>query len=86
MSFYKGGGGFSAFQDAPLPDLLSTAVALFALRFTGCDLRNIRPECFEFINNAYSNGGFSAGEYDLQTDVEYTFYGLLALGALNLNP
>jgi hypothetical protein len=36
-----------------------------------------------FINGLYVDGGFSAVQADTVTDVEYTFYGLLALGALN---
>ncbi|MEI6436329.1 MAG: prenyltransferase/squalene oxidase repeat-containing protein [Bacteroidota bacterium] len=83
MSFYRVNGGFNALSNAPSADLLSTAVALFALRFTGYDLRLIRPDCFIFIDGLYYEGGFKANALDAQIDVEYTFYGLLALGALN---
>jgi hypothetical protein len=83
MAFYRGNGGFAALTHAPAPDLLSTAVALFALRFSGCDLTLIRPECMEFVENLYDNGGFRAVSQDADADVEYTFYGILALGALN---
>ena len=83
MSFYRANGGFTALTNAPSTDLLSTAVALFALHFTGCDLRLIRPDCFIFIDGLYRNGGFRANTLDNEIDVEYTFYGLLALGALN---
>ena len=81
-SFYRGDGGFAALQRAPSEDLLSTAVALFALHFMDSDLRLIKPECLTFIDNLYDNGGFRATKYDFVTDVEYTFYGLLALGSV----
>lgn len=83
MSFYRGNGGFAALPDAPVPDLLSTAVSLFALQLSGYDLRLIRPDCLNFVDGLYNDGGFSANMQDNEVDVEYTFYGLLALGALN---
>lgn len=81
--YYRENGGFAALKETREPDLLSTAAALFALRFMDCDLRLIRPGCLEFINCLYHDGGFSAVKSDTETDVEYTFYGLLALGAMN---
>jgi hypothetical protein len=82
LSFYTEKGGFKATHAAPLPDLLSTAVALYALRFAGADLRTIKPECLDFIDSLYRDGGFGANAIDQDPDIEYTFYGLLALGAL----
>lgn len=81
-SFYDGKGGFRAVKSAPMSDLLSTAVALYALKFAGVDLRKIRPQCLDYVDGLYNNGGFSANIIDSDTDIEYTFYGLLALGAL----
>ena len=81
--FYRENGGFAALKQTREPDLLSTAAALYALRFMAYDLRLIRPDCMNFINGLYVDGGFSAVQADTVTDVEYTFYGLLALGALN---
>ena len=81
--FYRESGGFAALKETREPDLLSTAAALFALRSMKSDLRLIRPGCLEFINCLYHDGGFSAVKADTETDVEYTFYGLLALGAMN---
>ena len=81
-SFYRGNGGFVALQKAPITDLLSTAVALYALHFIDSDLTNIKPDCLTFVDNLYLNGGFRATELDFDIDIEYTFYGLLALGAL----
>ncbi len=82
LGFYDGRGGFRATRTAPVSDLLSTAVALYALRFAGTDLRLIRASCLEFVDALYRDGGFSASLPDHDIDIEYTFYGLLALGAL----
>jgi hypothetical protein len=81
-SFYRETGGFAALHRAPGEDLLSTGVALFALQFLDEDLRLIKPECLIFVDGLYDQGGFRATSSDLITDVEYTFYGLLALGSM----
>jgi hypothetical protein len=80
--FYRGNGGFAALSEAPAEDLLSTAVALYALQFMDADLKRIKPDCLSFINDLYQEGGFCSMLFDMETDVEYTFYGLLALGSL----
>ena len=82
-SFYRGNGGFAALQAAPSEDLLSTGVALYALYFLDADLREIKPDCLIFVDDLYDNGGFRATSSDFITDVEYTFYGLLALGSMS---
>jgi hypothetical protein len=76
-------GGFSAFKNTPNEDMLSTGVALYALRFVNSDLSIIKPECLTFIDSLYSDGGFCATVSDPDPDVEYTFYGLLGLGSLS---
>ena len=81
--FYRPIGGFAALKNTRDSDLLSTAVALFVLRLMNYDLRTIKPDCFEFISGLYHDGGFAAVTTDNVADVEYTFYGLLALGALS---
>ena len=81
-SFYRGKGDFAALQRAPITDLLSTAVALYALHFIDSNLTDIKPDCLTFVDNLYLNGGFRATNLDFDIDIEYTFYGLLALGAL----
>ena len=71
-------GGFSAAQNAPVPDLLSTATVLFTLYNYG-----IKPavDPLDFIDaHWHESGGFTATLLDDHCDVEYTFYGLLALG------
>lgn len=72
-------GGFSAAKASPIPDLLSTATALFTL---GCyGIRPVYP-AGDFIESHWlDSGGFSATLLDDKSDVEYTFYGLLALGS-----
>jgi hypothetical protein len=75
-------GGIKASKIAPIPDLLSTSVALFALGFIDSNLSIIKPGCLDYITNLYKAGGFVATDIDTQPDIEYTFYGILGLGAL----
>lgn len=74
-------GGFLAHRSAPMPDMLSTAVALFALTNNGIKPRyDARP----FIEAHWLNdGSFAATLLDDHGDTEYQFYGLLALGCLD---
>jgi hypothetical protein len=81
-SFACESGGFKAFAHLENADMLSTAVALFALNYAGCDLRLLKPICLDFIEQNFSYGAFLSGDGDPTADVEYTFYGLLALGVL----
>lgn len=81
-SFAAPTGGFKAFNHLQRADMLSTAVALFALRYAEADLRLIKPATLDFIQSNYSAGAFLSGDDDQTEDVEYTFYGLLALGVL----
>jgi len=76
-------GGFTAAPQAPLPDLLSTATALHALAGEQVPLDNLREPCLDFIDSLWTNAGAFHGHWaDDHVDVEYTFYGLLALGHL----
>ncbi len=71
-------GGFYSSEVAPVPDLLTTAVALFTLRLIGEN----RSDAEDFIDAHWmENGGFAPTIYDEYSDVEYVFYGLLALGS-----
>ena len=81
-SFACPAGGFKAFAHLNNADLLSTAVALFALNYSGYDLRLLKPSCLDFIGQNFAGGAFLSGDGDPTADVEYTFYGLLALGTL----
>lgn len=78
-------GGFLAFPRAPLPDLLSTAVALHALDGMQADLSGLREICLDFVDSLWSaEGGFHGHWADDDLDCEYTYYGLLALGHLTV--
>ncbi len=73
-------GGFAAAKASPVPDLLSTATALFTLKSYGV-LPNYPAR--DFIEAHWMDtGGFAATLLEDRSDVEYTFYGLLALGAI----
>lgn len=73
-------GGFCAERNTPLPDLLSTATALFTLRCYGVEPRYSAAEFIEA--HWLDDGGFAATLMEEESDVEYLFYGLLALGTL----
>jgi geranylgeranyl transferase type-2 subunit beta len=76
-------GGFRAHARIPSADLLSTFTGLVALSDLGAleqvDLAAAREyvEALELLD-----GGYLAGAFDDQADVEYTFYGLAAAGLL----
>lgn len=82
LFLYENGSGFRVFGRVMHCDLLSTAVALFVLKETGYDLRIITPGCLEFAESNFQAGAFMAGDGDQSLDLEYTFYGLIALGSL----
>jgi hypothetical protein len=76
-------GGFLATPNAPIPDLLSTATALFALQTLRYPLEKIKESCLTFIEEMWDDcGGFYGHIFDNTPDCEYTFYGLLSLGIL----
>jgi hypothetical protein len=78
-------GGFVAFPNAPIPDLLSTAVSLHGLAGMEADLRLMKEPCLDFVDSLWSaEGGFHGNWTDDALDCEYTYYGLLALGHLSL--
>lgn len=77
-------GGFLATPGAPLPDLLSTATALHALESLEVKYDHLRDLCLDFVDSLWSaEGGFHGHWADDELDVEYTSYGLLALGHLS---
>ncbi|MEZ0390088.1 MAG: prenyltransferase/squalene oxidase repeat-containing protein [Verrucomicrobium sp.] len=76
-------GGFLALPGAPLPDLLSTATALHALESLEMNYDALRETCLDYVDSLWNaRGGFHGHWADDDLDVEYTFYGLLALGHL----
>jgi hypothetical protein len=76
-------GGFLATPNAPVPDLLSTATALFALKTIKYPIVDINESILKFIEEMWEDcGGFRGHIFDKTPDCEYTFYGLLSLGLL----
>jgi prenyltransferase beta subunit len=76
-------GGFFALPGAPMPDLLSTAVALHALSCAQTPIDSLREKTLDFIDTLWTNRGSFYGNWGEQIlDVEYTWYALLALGHL----
>lgn len=74
-------GGFAAAADAPIPDLLSTAVALHALDAIEAPWREHRESMLDFLDTLWTaEGAFHGSWADDEPDPEYTFYGLVALG------
>lgn len=82
LLFFDEEKGFKSFEGAPAADMLSTAVALVALKMTSHDLRMVRPACLALLEMNFNSGAFLAGNGDWERDTEYTFYGLMALGLL----
>ena len=74
--------GFKVNPDIAGADLLSTAVALFALKSSEYSIILYAPSCLQFIEDNFSEGAFLPGNGDNHRDSEYTFYGILALGVL----
>jgi len=77
-------GGFLAAKGSNIPDLLSTCVALYALRVSEYPFQKIRSSSLEFIESHWEEtGGFLGTLLDPVADCEYTFYALLGLGSLS---
>ncbi len=75
-------GGFYSSPQAPTPDLLSTASAVFALNTVRCNHDKINEKCLDFTEDLMrENGGISGCANDAVPDCEYTFYGLLTIGS-----
>jgi geranylgeranyl transferase type-2 subunit beta len=80
-------GGFLASSATPVPDLLSTATALHALSTLHMPIAGLCDPCLDFVDSLWTNrGGFFGTWADDAVDCEYTYYALLALGHLSLDP
>lgn len=76
-------GGFLPFPLAPMPDLLSTAVALHTLDGLQVSFEAQKEMMLDFVDSLWTaDGGFHGSWDDDDLDIEYTYYGLLALGHL----
>jgi geranylgeranyl transferase type-2 subunit beta len=72
-----GSGGFRASERAPVPDLMSTYTACVALAGAGVlEPRDVAGAVAFARACEAPDGGFSAGPWDGEVDVEYTYYGL----------
>ncbi|RPI59844.1 MAG: hypothetical protein EHM48_08225 [Planctomycetaceae bacterium] len=80
-------GGFLASPAAPIPDLLSTATALHALAGMGVPTATMAESVSTFVTSLLcEDGGFRGNWLERNSDCEYTFYALLALGTVSLRP
>jgi hypothetical protein len=85
LESFHPGGGFLPFPMAPMPDLLSTAVALHALDGLQVSFEEKKEATLDYIDSLWTAaGGFHGSWDDDDLDIEYTYYGLLALGHLAL--
>ncbi len=82
-SHFNKHGGCLASTGLPIADLLSTGTALFALKFCGESMVEFDNSA-EFVDMHWDeSGGFFGSIADMHPDCEYTFYALLALGAVS---
>ncbi|MBI4564272.1 MAG: terpene cyclase/mutase family protein [Planctomycetes bacterium] len=77
-------GGFIATEQAPLPDLLSTATALHALAGMHVPFGHLKDESLDFLDTLWTGRSFCGSWADDVPDCEYTYYALLSLGHLSL--
>ena len=77
-------GGFSATEDAPMPDLLSTATALHALSGQHASVAHLKEPTLNFLDTLWTGKAFCGTWADDEPDSEYTYYALLAMGHLSL--
>lgn len=79
-------GGFMVLPltgDLAIPDLLSTATALFSLSLVGALAEDGREKHLDYLDSLWNaQGGFRGHAGDQIVDCEYTYYGLLSLGCL----
>jgi geranylgeranyl transferase type-2 subunit beta len=76
-------GGLQANSRAPLADLLSTFTGAWTLHQLGALERIDTDAALGYAQSLeLPQGGFKGGLWDLQTDVEYTFYGIGVLSLL----
>lgn len=75
--------GFKGFPEALLPDMLSTGIGLFTLKICGYPMEPFVEPTREFVMDHWDeSGGFRANLLEDTCDCEYTYYALLALGAV----
>ena len=84
MKLYADNGGFRASGQSPFADVLSTGSLLFAMFEAGLSLSPEKAAAtLGMIEHCWTDsGGFTGYPEDSVSDCEYTFYALLAVGAL----
>ncbi len=76
-------GGFQANTRIPIPDLLSTFTACVTLADLDALDRIAVDDALKYVTSMQQlAGGFRGFEFDLEDDIEYTFYGLGGLSLL----
>lgn len=77
-------GGFLASPATPMPDLLSTATAIYAGRILEHPMESLTDNTVIFTESLQDEdtAGYAGHWLDPLPDCEYTFYALLVLGAL----
>ena len=79
-------GGLRANPFAPAADLLSTATGLFALSLHDAVPPGCQAAVSDYVDQLWADsGGFVGHVLDEVADVEYTFYALMALGAVSFD-
>ena len=79
------GGGWLAADGATVPDLLATATVRFALWRVGCLEASWAADDIDLVAaHAVGDGGFGQTPAAAQSDVESSWYALLALGTIVL--
>ena len=73
-----------ATEDAPMPDLLSTATALHALSGHHVSFAHLKEPTLDFLDTLWTGRAFCGNWADDEPDCEYTYYALLAMGHLSL--
>ncbi|MEM9015377.1 MAG: prenyltransferase/squalene oxidase repeat-containing protein [Verrucomicrobiota bacterium] len=85
LGSFSPAGGVLPFPLAPIPDLLSTAVALHALDGLQVPFEERKEPLLDYVDTLWTaKGGFHGNWEDDDLDIEYTYYGILALGHLAL--
>jgi hypothetical protein len=76
-------GGFGLNTEARIADLLSTSLALHALNRLNVPIDGLRQRALSFVRSLWNErGGFHGHWADEDLDLEYLYYGLIALGNL----
>ena len=82
-SYFGETGSFRIYTHMANSDLLSTAVALYVMKRCNIDRRLYAPASIRFVESLYAEGAFLSGDVDSFRDLEYTFYGMLALTSVS---